>query len=360
MGATSVKDMNDSIAKQAALSDSRFSKTVKDIGAARTEAAKQVSDARKTFATSLAALTSSVKDQETRLAGDIEVVASLELSNKAMQIRTNDHTQKEMKRIMRLVNDNSSESKRARGKIRDLLNENKRAAHEEVQALDKLFEGKIAKIRSKASANSAEAARDLTQATKKMYNTLSGVQLKALYDNKLSVAAIAKYENDAAKDIADAKKDFGTRLTQLTNVVSSNAKSVERGMEVLTGVIRSAKKTAKLDRELIKTQTASMQKDMNKRIVKAIQKGEAEAKRVAEDARVSLNGMKKAMLVEIAEKVENTADKLFATIQGNHQKLADNYLSLKAYVSKGKGKNLSSLGDLLMTVNALSDIKEVK
>merc|ERR1711865_850406 len=138
MGATSVKDMNDSIAKQAALSDSRFSKTVKDIGAARTEAAKQVSDARKTFATSLAALTSSVKDQETRLAGDIEVVASLELSNKAMQIRTNDHTQKEMKRIMRLVNDNSSESKRARGKIRDLLNENKRAAHEEVQALDKL------------------------------------------------------------------------------------------------------------------------------------------------------------------------------------------------------------------------------
>jgi len=369
--ATSVKDMNDSIAKQAALSDSRFSKTVKDIGAARTEAAKQVSDARKTFATSLAALTSSVKDQETRLAGDIEVVASLELSNKAMQIRTNDHTQKEMKRIMRLVNDNSSESKRARGKIRDLLNENKRAAHEEVQALDKLFEGKIAKIRSKASANSAEAARDLTQATKKMYNTLSGVQLKALYDNKLSVAAIAKYENDAAKDIADAKKDFGTRLTQLTNVVSSNAKSVERGMEVLTGVIRSAKKTAKLDRELIKTQTASMQKDMNKRIVKAIQKGEAEAKRVAEDARVSLNGMKKAMLVEIAEKVENTADKLFATIQGNHQKLADNYLSLKAYavtasaalkdyVSKGKGKNLSSLGDLLMTVNALSDIKEVK
>merc|ERR1711865_735198 len=335
MGATSVKDMNDSIAKQAALSDSRFSKTVKDIGAARTEAAKQVSDARKTFATSLAALTSSVKDQETRLAGDIEVVASLELSNKAMQIRTNDHTQKEMKRIMRLVNDNSSESKRARGKIRDLLNENKRAAHEEVQALDKLFEGKIAKIRSKASANSAEAARDLTQATKKMYNTLSGVQLKALYDNKLSVAAIAKYENDAAKDIA------------------------------------AAKKAAKLDRELIKTQTASMQKDMNKRIVKAIQKGEAEAKRVAEDARVSLNGMKKAMLVEIAEKVENAADKLFATIQGNHQKLADNYLSLKAYavtasaalkdyVSKGKGKNLSSLGDLLMTVNALSDIKEVK
>merc|ERR1712159_568112 len=369
--ASATKDMNDSIAKQAALSDSRFSKTVKDIKAARKEAAKQVSDARKTFSTSLAALTASVKDQETRLAGDIEVVAALELSNKAMQIRTNDHTKKALARIMRLVNDNTSHSKRARGKIRDLLNENKHAAHEEVAALDKLFEDKIAKIRSKAAANSLEAARDLTDATKKMYNTLSGVQLKALYENKLSAAAIAKYEKDAAKDIADAKKNFGTRLTQLTNVVASNAKSVERGMEVLTGVIRSEKKTAKLDRELIKTQTKSMQQDMNKRIVKAIQKGEAEAKRVAENARVSLNGMKKAMLVEISEKVENTADKLFATIQGNHQKLADNYLSLKAYavtasgalkdyVTKGKGKNLSSLGDLLMTVSALSDVVEPK
>merc|ERR1712159_345171 len=178
--ASATKDMNGSIAKQAALSDSRFSKTVKDIKAARKEAAKQVSDARKTFSTSLAALTASVKDQETRLAGDIEVVAALELSNKAMQIRTNDHTKKELARIMRLVNDNTSHSKRARGKIRDLLNENKRAAHEEVAALDKLFEDKIAKIRSKAAANSLEAARDLTDATKKMYNTLSGVQLKAL------------------------------------------------------------------------------------------------------------------------------------------------------------------------------------
>merc|ERR1711998_198224 len=88
-----------------------------------------------------------------------------------MQIRTNTRTTKELKRIMTLVNDNTSHSKRARGKIRDLLNENKRAAHEEVKALDKLFEGKIAKIRSKAAANSLEAARDLTDATKKMYGT---------------------------------------------------------------------------------------------------------------------------------------------------------------------------------------------
>jgi len=231
--------------------------------------------------------------------------------------------------------------------------------------------GKITTIRSKAAANSVEAAKDLSAATAKMYETLSKAQLKALYENKVSAAAIAKYEKDAAKEISDSKKNFNARLNQLTNVVAGNAKKVERGFEVLTGVIRTQKGIGKKDRELIKAQNEAMKKDMQKRIARAIQHGEAQAKRVAENARASLNGMKKGMLIEISERVESTADELFKTIQGNHQKIADNYLSLKAYavtskgalrdyVTKGKGKNLSSLGDLLMTVGGLSAVKVVK
>merc|ERR1712100_520571 len=64
-------------------------------------------------------------------------------------------------------------------------------------------------------------------------------------------------------------------------------------------------------------------------------------------------------------------DMAFKTIQGDHQKIADNYLSLKAYAvtandklsdytAKGKGKNLSSLGDLLISVASLSDVKPQK
>merc|ERR1711871_124109 len=363
--------MNDSIAKQAALADARFSKTVKDIKAARKQAAGQVKDARKKFATALVSLTAQVKDQETRLAGDIQTVASLELSKQAEQLRVNRRTGAEIKRIMGLVNSRTTKNTRARGKIRDLLNENKRAAADEVKALDNLFEAKIAKTRSTAAANSIEAAKDLTAASAKMYTTLSRVQLKAMYENKLSAAAIKKYEVEAAKDIADAKSNYNTKLTQLTNVVASNAKKVEHGFEVLTGVIRKYKSAGKTDRELIAKQTDAMKADMQKRISRAIQKGEAQAKRVAMNARVSLAGMRKSMLVEISERVEEMGDNLFALIQGNHQKLADNYLSLKAYavvsrdalkdyVTKGKGKNLSSLGDLLMTVQALSDVKVEK
>merc|ERR1711990_261967 len=45
---------------------------------------------------------------------------------------------------------------------------------------------------------------------------------------------------------------------------------------------------------------------------------------------------------------------MFKTVQGKHQKIADNYLSLNAYVAKGKGKNLNSLGDLLTNVAGMS------
>merc|ERR1712046_108435 len=61
--------------------------------------------------------------------------------------------------------------------------------------------------------------------------------------------------------------------------------------------------------------------------------------------------------------IEAVADNVFKLVQGNRQKIADNYLSLKAYaacsadllsdyLAKGKGSNLASVGDLLQTVSA--------
>jgi hypothetical protein len=366
--AGAVRTMNKKIGMQAALFDARFSKTVKNIKNARAEARKQVADARKSFATDLATLTASVKDQETRLNGDLEVVSAMHISNKAFQLRVNRRTNAELKRVLKLSNDQHSESKRARGKIRKIMDETKRAAAEEVKNMQRVFTGKIAKIRSRAGKDSIEAARDLSKASSRMYAELANVQLKAAYSNKLSAAKIAKYESQAAGKIASAKKNFNARLNNLANLVVANSKKVADGFETLTGIIRTNKKKSALDRQLIRAQIAAQEKDMNKRIVRAIAKGEADAKRVAERARMDLNGMQKSMLVEISERVEETADNLFKTIQNKHKKLADNYMSLKAYavaaadtiedeVSKGKGKALSSLGDLLSTLASITHVK---
>merc|ERR1711881_537278 len=170
-----VKNINDGIAKQAALADSRFSKTVKNIAAARAQSAKQVSDARKTFATSIARTVASVKDQETRLSGEIAVVSGEVARNRAIQLRVNRRTNAELARITKLSNLRHSASIRARGKLRALLDENKRAASEEVNALNKLFVNKLSKIRRRAASDRIEAARDLSKASQRLYAKLAGI-----------------------------------------------------------------------------------------------------------------------------------------------------------------------------------------
>merc|ERR1711998_424354 len=108
----------------------------------------------------------------------------------------------------------------------------------------------------------------------------------------------------AEADIVAAKKDFSQRLTTLGNVVAANHKKVERGLEVLTGVVRDYKAAGKKDRALIRKQNAAMGADMQKAITRAIQIGEAKAKAVAQRARENLAAEKKTMLVEITNTVE--------------------------------------------------------
>merc|ERR1711975_125287 len=203
--AASVKSINDGIAKQAALADSRFSKTVKNIAAARAQAAKQVSDARKTFATAIARTTASVKDQESRLSGEVAVVSGEVARNKAIQLRVNRRTQAELSRITKLSNDRHSASIRARGKLRALLDENKRAAAEEARALNKLFTGKLSKIRRRAAKDRIEAARDLTKASQRLYGKLAGIQLQAQYANAKNAKAIASYAKKSQAALRVAK-----------------------------------------------------------------------------------------------------------------------------------------------------------
>merc|ERR1712139_609379 len=219
MLAGSVKSINDGIAKQAALADSRFSKTVKNIAAARAQAAKQVSDARKTFATAIVSTVAAVKDQESRLSGEIAVVSGEVARNRAIQLRVNRRTNAELKRITKLSNDRHSASIRARGKLRALLDENKRAASEEVGALNKLFVGKLSKIRRRAAKDRIEAARDLSKASQRLYSKLAGIQLRAAYQNKAASAAINSYSKKSQAAIRIARSSMNARLNTLGNVI---------------------------------------------------------------------------------------------------------------------------------------------
>merc|ERR1712070_233198 len=171
----------------------------------------------------------------------------------------------------------------------------------------------------------------------------------------------------AQNALARAQKQFDTKIVMLTNTVAANAAKAERGMSRLTGVVHDTAKAAKADRDLIKDQTKSMEADLNKALNRAISIGEAKAKAVEQRIAEHLKNTKRFLQVELNESVEKAADNVFKIMEGKRQKIADNYLSLKAYavssadkvedyVSKGKGRALSSIGDLLGTVAGMGAV----
>jgi len=106
-------------------------------------------------------------------------------------------------------------------------------------------------------------------------------------------------------------------------------------------------------------------------LTKAIQIGEAKAKAVEERINEHLKKTSEYLMVELAESTDRAADDVFKLLNGKRQHIADNYLSLKAYavssadkiadyVTAGKGRGLSAIGDLLQTIAAIGAVKAPK
>merc|ERR1712159_241009 len=228
--ATAVDGLNDALAKQAALADSRFEKTVKDIGDARAQAAAAVTKLRKDFGTELALATAEASKSEQILVDNIAKVSGEVISMKANQIRVNVQVKKDLARIEELSNHRFTEYKRARGKLRMLMDENKQAASEEVKALAKDLKGKIEKLRRENHRNKIEMQKDLTEATTTFYEKMSGVQKANLAAVGALNSATAAAKLAAENELARAKKGFESKIVMLTNTVTANAKTAEAGM----------------------------------------------------------------------------------------------------------------------------------
>merc|ERR1712225_105696 len=364
--------LNDALAKQAALADSRFSKTVKDLASARRQATNQVRQLRKDFATQMATVTAEVKNVETRLVGEIAVVSGEIISNKANQMRVNRRVSAELKRIVRVSDRRYSASKRARGKLKLLMDENKAAASAEVASLATSLKNKLAKARGRNARNCREMAKDLSQATRTLYERMSNMQKRNEANNRALRGATAAAAMASANALKRAKGQFASKISMLTNVVAANSKRAERDLQRVTGAVHSVAKAAAADRKLIKDQTRAMEADLNKSIVRAIAIGEARAKAVEQRINENLKKTKRYLQTELSEGIDRAADNVFKIVNGKRQKIADNYLSLKAYAvaaadlvidyrKKGKnGRNLSSVGDLLQTVAALGAVRPPK
>merc|ERR1712036_157158 len=366
--ARAVGGFNDALAKRSALEDARFRKTVKNIAWGKELAWKEAQNSRKKFTMDIYGLVASVKNQESRLTGEIAVVSSMVISNKAAQIRVNKRTNAELNRVVRLADQRFSSSKRARGKIKELFNKNKIVAAQEIKDLKKPSTAKLAKLRAFMAQMRREAAKDLTGATKAVYARMAAQQAEQLNTNRKLSHTLAMAKTSTAAALAGAKAEFKSRFNTLVNSITANDKKYEEGLKHITGVAHDWKTKSAADRRNLRTEVKAMGADLNKAITRAIQLGEAKAKVVLDRANSHMSAMRKALQLEIAERVERMADNVYKAVTSNRATMANNYLSVKGYagsaknaivsfIQRGHGKGLASVGDFLQTVAFSSTIR---
>merc|ERR1712139_167321 len=213
--ARAVGGFNDALAKRSALEDARFRKTVKNIAWGKELSWKDAQKARKKFTMDIYGLVASVKAQESRLTGEIAVVSSMVISNKAAQIRVNKRTQAELNRVVKLADTRFSSSKRARGKIKELFNKNKIVAAQEIKDLKKSSETKLAKLRAFMAQLRREAAQ----------------QTEQFFKNQKLTSTLRMAKTSTAAALAGAKKEFASKFNTLVNTVTANDKKYEEGLK---------------------------------------------------------------------------------------------------------------------------------
>merc|ERR1711912_34993 len=205
-----------------------------------------------------------------------------------------------------------------------------------------------------------------------LYERMNNMQKRNIANAASLARATSAASMASANALKRAKGQFASKISMLTNVIAANAKRAKRDLTRVTGVVNSIARAAAADRRLIRDQTRAMKADLNRSVVRAIAIGEARAKAVEQRINENLKKTKRYLQTELSEGIDRAADNVFKIVQEKRQKIADNYLSLKAYAvasadkvidyrKKGKnGRNLSSVGDLLQTIAALGAVKPPK
>merc|ERR1712022_36541 len=186
------------------------------------------------FAVSMAAVRLETSRVEQRIVGSIGVATGELISLKANQLRVNRRVDATLKRIVRVSDTRFSSSKRARGKLKLLMDENKGAASAEVAALATSLKTKLAHARARNSRNRIEMAKDLPKATKAVYEKMANVQKAQMAASGALSAATSAAATATSNSLKRAKKMFATKIGMLTNVVAANAKRAHRDITALT------------------------------------------------------------------------------------------------------------------------------
>merc|ERR1711968_36748 len=268
--ASAVSTLNDKIAKKAAIEDERFSKTVKDIAAARAAAAEETAQAKRDMMAQMLETKNKLHEVENKVINEIQVVSEMIVSDKAAQHKINKNVQAQMDALEKKSDTDFSASKRARGKLKAILDENKRIAQEEVNQLYEHTGEELTKLARKQNEHLLGFKQDLTHATEGLYNKLSADKVAQANAQKALAGQLDTAKAAVAAELDSAKELFESRVITLTNAIGANKKYFIDHMHDMTGVVTDWKKASDADRADIRKVRNAMVSDLHIGIERAI------------------------------------------------------------------------------------------
>merc|ERR1712216_105834 len=257
-----------------ALNDKRFEQTVKDIAAAKKEAADRVAAAKTEFKTRLYSLTATVNEQVKKTNTRISQLTNVVEKNKVQQAKANANVNAEIKRMVKLGNDRYKEHLKKDEELANLIKSNKAATDARMDAMAAHYTMELNSVRARMKKNRAHATHMLAKNSAKLYAAIEKNEREQMATN----AQLADQPRRARLDIEDelrtAKTDFSERIGALHKNVVDNDKKFEKKMDKLTGIVRAdAVKNAKGRAELASIQDAN-KKELHAAVRDAIRKGE--------------------------------------------------------------------------------------
>merc|ERR1711934_754493 len=223
--ASSVSTLNDAIAKNSAIEDERFSKTVKDIAAARAAATEETAQAKRDMMAQILETKNKLHEVENKVINEIQVVSEMIVSDKAAQHKINKNVKAQMAALEKKSDTDFSASKRARGKLKTILDENKRIAQEEVTALYEQTGKQLEALAHKQNEHLLGFKQDLTHATEGLYGKLSADKVAQANAQEALTGQLDTAKATVAAELGSAKELFESRVITLYDKAHAGQKA---------------------------------------------------------------------------------------------------------------------------------------
>merc|ERR1719379_278139 len=205
-----ISNLNEKIAQHAAIEDERFAKTVKDLAAARAAATAAVTGATNIMKAEILETKNTLKKVEGKVIAQIQDVSAMVVSDTAAQHKKNKIVESELARLFKKADTDFSSSKRARGKLKAILDENNRIAHDEVQELFESTKVTLEKVEQEQIEHLSGFASDLTSATTGLYEKLAADKTAQANVIAGMTAALDTAKAASAAELKEAKELFAS------------------------------------------------------------------------------------------------------------------------------------------------------